>query len=514
MVSFIDELELRPYAVESKFQAIDSSSLSSLYSINLYSLSKSLYLADYKRVIPDEKQLEILHNYFEKTSHREYVIISTYLQGLILYSKGDYRKSLITFLETIELSKRADYNLFHIKALYFSGNIYLDNLLYEEAIKKYKEAIALCDSKNLVIRTKGKIYNSLAEALFKMNHPDSALLYIEKSIRFAEQIFDKQTIDKSYFIKTKILSSINDLAGAQQSLRKISPEFRVTIPLKDFSDFIVKIKIRDTLTMSIEDIQNSISSKKLFNYENYKSLYNLYKEKRDYYYALNALKIYSKHLDSLDNINTSNYLKESEEIFNTELNKLKKEQLKQNTIKLLLFIVLLSLIIFLSLYYYWKVKRDLYNFNIKQKEDNIMLFRDLLKSRLELIRTVLNLLFLYGETKSFNKKIFETLTINSFGEDVLNNFLKLVNKSNFGIIDFLKINYPNLSFNDLAFCGFIITEFSAEEISVLYDYQSESGYYMKSKRICFKLNTEKNLPTFLFELKTLLIEKSKKNESL
>ena len=99
-----------------------------------------------------------------------------------------------------------------------------------------------------------------------MNHPDSALLYIEKSIRFAEQIFDKQTIDQSYFIKTKILSSINDLAGAQQSLRKISPEFRVTIPLKDFSDFIVKIKIRDTLTMSIEDIQNSISSKKLFNY--------------------------------------------------------------------------------------------------------------------------------------------------------------------------------------------------------------------------------------------------------
>ncbi|MPM83342.1 hypothetical protein SDC9_130406 [bioreactor metagenome] len=97
---------------------------------------------------------------------------------------------------------------------------------------------------------------------------------------------------------------------------------------------------------------------------------------------------------------------------------------------------------------------------------------------------------------------------------MLNNFLKLVNKSNFGIIDFLKINYPNLSFNDLAFCGFIITEFSAEEISVLYDYQSESGYYMKSKRICFKLNTEKNLPTFLFELKTLLIEKSKKNESL
>jgi|GEM_PF-4816698 len=501
MVSFIDELELRPYAVESKFQAIDSSSLSSLYSINLYSLSKSLYLADYKRVIPDEKQIEILHNYFEKSSHREYIIISTYLHGLNLYSKGDYRKSLITFLETIELSKRADYNLFHIKALYFSGNIYLDNLLYEEAIKKYNEAISLCDSKNLVIRTKGIIYNSLAEAFFKMNHPDSALLYIEKSIRFAEQIFDKQTIDKSYFLKTKILSSINDLAGAQQSLRKISPEFRVTIPLKDLMDFIVKMKIRDTSYVNVADIQSKLKSKKdLYNIDNYKSVYTLYKEARDYQSALYNLKLYNQLKDSSEQIIKNNYIKETEEIFDSEINKINREKLKQNAILTSIAVLLISFLIFVIIFYYWQNKKNKILFLIKQKEDTMIIYKDMLKSRLELIRVVLNILFLYGDTKTFNKKIFQSLTISSFGDNVINNFLKLVNQSHFGVINVLRNKYPDLSISDLAFCGFIITGLSSEEISVLFDYRSDSAFYMRCKRIGEKLGIDYNLPSYLNNL--------------
>lgn len=130
----------------------------------------------------------------------------------------------------------------------------------------------------------------------------------------------------------------------------------------------------------------------------------------------------------------------------------------------------------------------------------MIIYKDMLKSRLELIRVVLNILFLYGDTKTFNKKIFQSLTISSFGDNVINNFLKLVNQSHFGVINVLREKNPDLSISDLAFCGFIITGLSSEEISVLFDYRSNSAFYMRCKRIGDKLGIDYNLHSYLNNL--------------
>lgn len=98
--------------------------------------------------------------------------------------------------------------------------------------------------------------------------------------------------------------------------------------------------------------------------------------------------------------------------------------------------------------------------------------------------------------ENFNR--FFNITTNKRG-NIFGNLLDVVNENYYHIIDYLKTNYPNLIYEELALCALICLGFSASSIGIIFGNTKTTSIYNRRYRLRKKLAipAEMQIETFI-----------------
>lgn len=135
---------------------------------------------------------------------------------------------------------------------------------------------------------------------------------------------------------------------------------------------------------------------------------------------------------------------------------------------------------------------------LNEKNEREVKLKQALIKRLEIVKKLTELSYRYDNSDFdaiFCKKVKELMKVNALTQNTLSDFVEVVNINYGGIIDYLKKNYQ-LSQEDLILCCFIISGFSFQEMSILYNITVKS-LYMRCCRLGKKMALEQPLVTFL-----------------
>lgn len=94
---------------------------------------------------------------------------------------------------------------------------------------------------------------------------------------------------------------------------------------------------------------------------------------------------------------------------------------------------------------------------------------------------------------------------------IFGDLLNVVNENYYGIIDYLKANYPTLIYEELALCALICLGFSASSIGVVFGNTKASSIYNRRYRLRKKLQTPADIQveTFIYQIVEELKESAK-----
>ncbi len=135
----------------------------------------------------------------------------------------------------------------------------------------------------------------------------------------------------------------------------------------------------------------------------------------------------------------------------------------------------------------------------------------LLENRIQSLKQLLEWASVYEtNTDNFYKHFREHLKIASgknieLAEDVI----AIANISCNGIVEYLHVNYPQLTQYELCYCGFVCLGFSPEAVRILYNHTNMNSIYTMRSKIRAKLgltNHTHNLETYILEVMQQRVE--------
>ncbi len=102
----------------------------------------------------------------------------------------------------------------------------------------------------------------------------------------------------------------------------------------------------------------------------------------------------------------------------------------------------------------------------------------------------------------FMKSFRDYMTVNVKSKHALSDLQYVVNRKYFGVVDYLKVHYPELRKQDLDLCCLLCFGFSQHGICYLYNYEDIGSFYNKRSRLRKKLGLppERTLESFIAEL--------------
>lgn len=134
------------------------------------------------------------------------------------------------------------------------------------------------------------------------------------------------------------------------------------------------------------------------------------------------------------------------------------------------------------------------------------------KNRLEGLKMLIDNAYLYERKPAqFYEAFKKYVIINPNAQYAFSDIQYVVNKTCFGVIDYLKANYPDLTPFDLDLCSLLCFGFSQNGIRMIYEHKNTYSIYNKRSKLRKKLGLQpgEHIETFL---KTL-VEKLKDSQS-
>lgn len=421
------------------------------------------------------------------------------------------------------------------------GYLYRRQRILPQGLLYYNKA-RICFQLSSNHANENYMIGDIAKCFSLADQKDSALYYYSEANARATMRNDKEYLNYLKRDQIPIYFDLNQMEKAKNLISELysldSNQFLYYFALGDYFDrqneigtaqyYFMQLLKNTSLTLTLKE-KGAIYYKLRLGQEktgDYKQAYE---------YAL----IDEKLSDSLRTILKNNYILEIEEKYRNEqlINQNHLLQIDNNHKQIihiiLIFIVVMMIFIMVLINNYRKkiIRRDQEQIDayiilieslkeeyktsrndliekLNEKNGKELRLKSAIGKRLDIIKQLTDLSFKYGDNEKtatiFSQKIKALMNVNVLTRDTLVDLLEIVNMDYYGIIDFLKKSY-NLSENELILCCFICSEFTSQEMSVLYNI-TVANLYVRCHRLSGKMKLNVSLTAFLKETLTKLKE--------
>lgn len=448
--------------------------------------------------------------YYEDKGDMENTAIASLYSGYVLAVRGDTQMAMSTYLNAETYAKESDNNALKGLIEVYIGDLYQDQLLNDEAILKYRQAILHFNKagnyKNEIIA-----YDKIGSNLLTRGDTDSSFYYYNKGLSLAKEHND--SIEQAFIIRNMgfALGSI----GKRDQARAY---FRHSIPYLNDNEEVARNYLN--IAYSFDDEQNKDSTLFYINksltliegYDNhplkliiYQLLAKTAEKDKNYQQALNDYKEYTALLKKMLK-DTNNHIaldvqkKYDIELLQNENNRLLIQRQTAFLIILLMFIFILAM----SFVFYRKRIKDraalavaqekifqmqeMAN-NIDEKENS---FRKVLFQHFDIFKKVALLKTeLKGEEKKHGQKLLKKVNEIVYNQENLdwNKLFDIMNQLYKGVPDTIRKKYPQLDEIEIRICCLEYAGLSNNEIAIILEF-SINTIQMKKSVIRKKLEIE------------------------
>lgn len=485
--------------------------------------------------VTSDSLIDIALDYYPKTNDWQRTAKTYFYKGKIYSTNNEWKKACENLLQAEQLAlKTNDQKLLGL--IYNDlGEIYWYQDYIEDAFKyyqlSYKYFLNEADSLNA-----NYILGSIAGCYLGKNKLDSAYIHYDKALKFFKE--ERDTKEISYLesallyvcFLTENTKRIHEIFAKNKkdttnSFNRyvILSECHYYLRQYDSAQYYLKLALADS-TVKLNNIQKQSI---------YLHLYQIEEKRSNYKEAFQYVLEYCNITDCLFQQERREAVLNTEKQFRNKLLSNQNEQLKTEAqihyLLLIILILFLALLICLTIYWINRHKKALrkkeneieeylqlvenlkeqhkftenqfiYRLNEKNREQ--LQLKEALEKRLAIIKQLTALSIQYrgkANRDIFYTKVNELMKLHTLTQEVLHNLCDIVNINYHGIIDFLKKQFPQLSQEDLEWCAFICSDFSPQEISVIYNV-SVNYFYVKNNRLSSKMDINQSLPLYLKEM--------------
>lgn len=472
-----------------------------------------------------------VYNYFKEKKELYYAAQASYLCGLVMESNKEYDKAINYFNIAESYAINNNDIDFHIMILYSKSELFLNQLLIDQAKFVLEKANKLSrKTENYQYEIKG--YSNIAFSFLIKEQYDSSLYYYDKAYEIAS--LNQNNMERAYAIKDKGLiyldkgdfrTAIDLINNAKNIDSTIVKSGKVDLILSDAYLGLGKIdSARFYVNKSLYWVKHSENDSTEMLRTIYRYFSDIEESVGNYKDALAYSKLYNTSLDQYATENRKDAIIDAERKYKYEAAQKEIAELSLSQIKRERLILILSLVITVStiIYYYIILKKN--RLLLKKNEDILSLtdsLTDFEKAKDEYEHTVKG----YADKmKTYYTDIYEILKraaaleyfVQDSGDKRSKILIKRFNEIAYGqdkidwdklyntinvIYDnyFYKIKeqFPELDESEYRICCLTIAKMTSNEIAAIMQL-SVNTIHMKTTNIRKKLKIEKygNIPDF------------------
>lgn len=401
------------------------------------------------------------------------------------------------------------------------GNMYYSQGSFGEAIEMYERSGEYFE-KNGDLRRKANALANIAKAYCLKVDNTTSILYYEHAKSVYSQINDTSRI----LSMNSCIADMQDINQAEITLREGYQKYNhQQIPYRDYPLW-VKIYINQKNYSKAKEYALHAIHQKFATNRIKAGLYLLLRDiecdKQNYQAAYKYGNSYTKYLIAAFTEDKEQLIQEIKEKYNKE--KLETSYLllqQQKTSGTIIFILIITLLLGAGAFALWlqiirrrnlqaKFNMELtesrsyvesvmenlssleYKYRLLQEEgqenEQSARFLKMFEQRLVLMKDIMETAYISESNPShFYHKFKEYINANSKTEDAFGDLQYLVNEKYFGIIDYLKKNYPTLTKSDLDFFSMVCFGFSSNAIRLIYGHTNIDSVFTKRKKLREKL---------------------------
>ncbi len=272
----------------------------------------------------------------------ESLFFSYYYQGYVYRILGDYKKGLIKFNKSLEVSKKCNRVDLKVMAINEISNIYALQNKYDKALNLKKKAIKISETNGLLSNS---LYclNDIAHILFMKGNYDKALTYFIRS---------KEIGKINSNVRERLIIDIN-IAKTHAKMGNTDKSFKIAISAFE----IAKKHNLKSITMMLAKLLSELSLREKKYIDAYNYLEQAFKLNKDIFNV--------KRGNRIAELETEIDMKESENkiILLEKINKIKQLELdKKNkfiTLQKVSTFLLIIIVFLIFLAYRWKIKANI-----------------------------------------------------------------------------------------------------------------------------------------------------------
>ncbi|MEG0517723.1 MAG: tetratricopeptide repeat protein [Bacteroidales bacterium] len=405
------------------------------------------------------------------------------------------------------------------------GNMYYSQGSFGEAIEMYERSGEYF-GKNGDLKRKANALSNIGKTYYLKLDDSSSIQYYQNARKLYIQIQDTVDILRMNGAIADKLVNLNHIARAEIILRDGYEKYNASQVLMRDYPLWVKIYIHHkNYAKAKEYALHAINQRFATNRIKaglYLLLRNIECKRQNYQAAYMYGNSYNKCLIAAFTEDKEQLIQEIKEKYNKEKLEASYLLLQQKQISgTIIFILIITLLIGAGAFGLWlqiirhkalqaKFNRELsesrsyiesvmenlssleYKYKILQKEgqenEQSARFLKMFEQRLVLMKDVMETAYISESNPAhFYHKFKEYINANSKTEDAFGDLQYLVNEKYFGIIDYLKINYPTLTKSDLDFFSMFCFGFSSNAIRLIYGHTNIDSVFTKRKKLREKL---------------------------
>lgn len=165
--------------------------------------------------------------YFDEKGNISQKALASYYAGRVLAARGNREKSMLAYMDAERSAKQGKDDALKGLIEYYIGNLYLEQIMTDEAISRYKEAVL---SFNKAGKYKNEIiaYDKIGISLITKQEIDSSFYYYNKSLELAKMHND--SVEEAFIMRNMgfSLNKIGEHEKARTYFRKAKNFFNNT----------------------------------------------------------------------------------------------------------------------------------------------------------------------------------------------------------------------------------------------------------------------------------------------
>lgn len=499
--------------------------------------------------VTSDSLINIAWKYYEKSDDLLRLAKVYFYKGKICSGNEEWSEAMEYLLQSGQLAQRINHQKLSGLVHYELGDIYWKQEYIEEALKHYAHSYqAFLNIRDTFNARYG--LGSMAGCYLGKNNIDSALLLYKQAMLMEEKFKEVKTITSLQNSLLYIYYLIKDTEEFYKVFNSVKKEFRGSFNEKVLiSNGYYYLQQYDSsklyLTSALAD--STIELSDVLKRNAYWKLYAIEEKLLNYKEAFNYSLKYNELSEVLHQSERQEAVMRVEQKFRNKLLVAQNEQLKvEANLHYLLLIILGLIVILLSLLaFYWinrhkkllkrkeeaieeyvelveslkeqhKSIKNEFLCKLNEKDQEEQQLKTALEKRLAIIKQLTALSVTYSGKNHrdvFYIKVNELMKQDKLTKETLENLCEVVDINYYGVIGFLKTQYPQLVQDELEWCAFLCSGFSPQEMSVMYSV-TKNYFYVKNNRLAVKMGLSVSLPQYLKDLTEQLRQEKTSSLSL